>query len=226
MSDGNLFARLAAIDTTCLADAGPDLGVLPTDLCPIGRSRRLVGRALTVDARSDLMSTIAAIKASGPGDVLVISAGDDDRAAAGELFATEAQRRGVAGIVIDGRSRDSAVVGKLDIAVFSRGPAPNAPGARKLPRIQVPITIGDVEIQPGDIVLGDGDGIVVGPTAAIEAALEKAEAIQARERRLQAAIQAGRSLFEALNFDEHLAALEAGRPSRLVIGEMPEGEQR
>ena len=129
MSDGDLFARLAAIDTTCLADAAPDLGVLPADLRPVGRSRRLAGRALTVDARSDLMSTIAAIKASGPGDVLVISAGDDARAAAGELFATEAQRRGVAGIVIDGRSRDSAVVGELDIAVFSRGPAPDSPGA-------------------------------------------------------------------------------------------------
>jgi regulator of RNase E activity RraA len=88
----------------------------------------------------------------------------------------------------------------------------------------VPITIGDVEIQPGDIVLGDEDGIVVGPAAAIEAALGKAEAIQARERRLLAAIRAGRSLFEALNFDEHAAALEAGQPSGLVIGEMPEGE--
>jgi len=220
-----LFARLAAIDTTCLADAGPDLGVLPRELRPVGRARRLVGRAVTVDARSDLMSTIAAIKASGPGDVLVISAGDNERGAAGELFATEAQRRGVAGFVIDGRSRDTAVVAELDMPVFSRGFAPNAPGARKVPRIQVPITIGDVEVQPGDIVLGDVDGIVVGPPAAVEAALEKAEAIQARERRLQAAIQGGRSLFEAMNFDEHVAALEAGEESRLAIGELPERPQ-
>jgi 4-hydroxy-4-methyl-2-oxoglutarate aldolase len=220
-----LFARLAAIDTTCLADAGPELGVLPRELRPVGRAKRLVGRAVTVDARSDLMSTIAAIASSGPGDVLVISAGDHERGASGELFATEAQRRGIAGFVIDGRSRDTAVVGELDMAVFSRGFAPNAPGAQKVPRIQVPITIGDVEIQPGDIVLGDVDGIVVGPPAAVEAALEKAEAIQARERRLQAAIQGGRSLFEAMNFDEHVAALEAGEESRLVIGEMPESPQ-
>lgn len=217
-----MLRRLAELDSTSLADAGGDLAVLPSALRPVGRVRRLLGPAVTADAGSDLMSVIAGLRACGPGDVLVVSVGDDERAAAGELFATEAVRRGLAGIVIDGRCRDSAVVGDLDLAVYARGVAPNAYPAQKVPRIQVPIMIGTVEIRPGDIVLGDEDGLVAGSDAAMCAVLEGAEAIQARERRLRTAIDGGRSLFEALNVDEHVAVLRDGRSSRLTFRELDE----
>ena len=209
--------RLARIDTTSLADAGGgSLRILPPELRPIRSGLRLVGRALTVDAHDDLMPVLAGLHQAGAGDVLVVR-GNDRHAVAGELFATEALRRGVAGIVIDGRCRDSRTLATLDLPVYARGVAPTACPARGIPVIQVPITIGDVTVHPGDLVLGDDDGLVVGTTEEIEAALDTAEAIQQREQALQTAIAAGESLFDHLNYDEHLAAVEAGRDSRLAF---------
>ena len=212
----DLLQRLAAIDTTSLKDAGPGLRVLPAALRPIRPGVRLLGRALTVDAREDLMPVLAGLAQSGPGDVLVI-AGHPDHAVAGELFATEAQRRGVAGIVIDGRCRDSRILAGLDLPVFARGVAPSACPARAVPVIQVPLLIGDVTVQPGDLVLGDDDGLVVGREAEVLAAIDGAEAIQHREGALRVAIEGGESLFDHLNYDEHVAALRDGRDSKLTF---------
>jgi regulator of RNase E activity RraA len=207
--------RLTRVDTTSLVDAGPDLRVLPIALRPVRPGLRLVGRALTVDARADLLSMFAALHRSGPGDVLMV-AGHADRAVSGELFATEARRRGVAGIVIDGFCRDSRTLATLDLPVYARGTAPNACPVGTEPIVQVPIRIGPVEVRPGDLVLGDDDGLVVGTEAEVAAVLDAAEAIQQREERLRTAIEAGSSLFDGLNYDEHVAALREGRPSTLT----------
>ncbi|GAA3690324.1 RraA family protein [Microlunatus aurantiacus] len=210
----DLIQRLAAVDTTSLKDAGAWLRVLPAALRPIRPGARLLGRALTVDAREDLMPVLAGLAEAGPGDVLVI-AGHPDHAVAGELFATEALRRGVAGIVIDGRCRDSRILAGLGLPVFARGVAPSACPARAVPVIQVPILIGDVTVRPGDLVLGDDDGLVVGSDAEVREAVDGAEAIQQREGALRAAIEGGESLFDHLNYDEHVAALREGRDSKL-----------
>ena len=77
--------------------------------------------------------------------------------------------------------------------------------------------IGDVTVEPGDLVLGDDDGLVVGSAAEVAEAIDGAEAIQQREGALRAAIEAGESLFDHLNLDEHVAALRAGRPTRLTF---------
>jgi regulator of RNase E activity RraA len=195
-------------------DAVGGLRVLPSALRPIRPGLRLVGRALTVDARDDLMSMLAGLQQSGPGDVLVV-AGNADHAVAGELFATEALRRGVAGIVIDGLCRDSRTLAELDLPVYARGVAPTACPARSVPVIQVPIMIGSVEVRPGDLVLGDDDGLVVATETELLAVLHAAEVIQRREGALQAAIAAGSSLFDSTNYDEHVAALRAGQDSKL-----------
>ncbi len=218
--DDDLLNRLRALDTTSLADAGGDVRVVSPDLRPVGRARRFAGVAVTADARADLMSVIAALAAAGPGDVLVVAVGDQERAVAGELFATEAVRRGVAALVIDGRCRDSAVLGELDLPVFARGVASNAYPARQVPQIQLAITVGGIEVRPGDLVVGDDDGLVVGSAAVFESVVARAEAIQDRERALRSAIESGRSLFDALNVDEHVAALTEGRPSALAFSEL------
>ena len=72
-------------------------------------------------------------------------------------------------------------------------------------------------VRPGDIVLGDEDGLVVGDEAELAGAIDAAEAIQTREAALRQAIAGGASLFDSLNFDEHAANLAAGRPSRLTF---------
>src|SRR5918995_5026420 len=98
----------------------------------------------------------AGLRLAGPGDVLVV-VGHDQHAVAGELFATEALRRGVAGIVIDGRCRDSRTLARLDLPVYARGVAPTACPARATPVIQVLITIGGGEGRPADLLLRDDD---------------------------------------------------------------------
>lgn len=211
-----VLERLAGVDTTSLVDAAGGLRVLPPALRPVRRGLRLVGRALTVDAREDLMSMFAGLQQSGPGDVLVV-AGNSEHAVAGELFATEALRRGVAGIVIDGLCRDSRTLAELDLPVYARGVAPTACPARSMPVVQVPITIGAVVVRPGDLVLGDDDGLVVATENELQAVLDVAEVIQRREEALRAAIAAGSSLFDATNYDEHVAALRAGRDSKLTF---------
>ena len=212
-----VLERLARIDTTSLVDAGQGrLRVLPVELRPVRPGLRMVGRALTVDAHDDLMPMLAGLRLAGPGDVLVV-VGHDQHAVAGELFATEARRRGVTGIVIDGRCRDSRTLAHLDLPLYARGVAPTACAARAVPVIQVPITMGGVEVRPGDLVLGDDDGIVVTDDDEVLAWLEGAEVIQRREEALRDAITAGSSLFDSLNYDEHLAALQAGRDSKLAF---------
>lgn len=211
-----VLERLARVDTTSLVDVGRGLRVLPTTLRPVRRGLRLVGRALTVDAREDLMSVLAGLQQSGPGDVLVV-AGSDQHAVAGELFATEALRRGVAGIVIDGFCRDSRTLAELQLPVYARGVAPTACPARAVPIVQVPIRIGPVEVRPGDVVLGDDDGLVVATEEELQAVLDAAEAIQRREETLRTAIAAGVSLFDRVNYDEHLTAVSSGRDSTLTF---------
>jgi len=194
-----VLERLTRVDTTSLVDAGGGLRVLPAAIRPVRRGLRLVGRALTVDAREDLMSVFAGLQQSGPGDVLVVS-GSGEHAVAGELFATEALRRGVAGIVIDGLCRDSRTLAELALPVYARGVAPTACPARAVPVVQVPIIIGRVEVRPGDLVLGDDDGVVVATEEQVQAVLDTAEAIQRREEALRMAITAGSSLFDSVNY--------------------------
>jgi regulator of RNase E activity RraA len=214
----DVLRRLARVDTTSLVDAaGGGLRVLPAALRPVRRGLRMVGRALTVEARQDLMAVFEGLNQARPGDVLVIAAGGDEHAVLGELFATEALRRGVTGIVIDGLCRDTRTLAGLEIPVYARGAVPTAYPARAVPVVQVPIAIGGVEVRPGDLVLGDDDGVVVAAEDEALAALDGAEAIQRREEALRAAIDGGASLFESVNYDEHLAALRAGGESGLAF---------
>ena len=212
----NLLFRLAGIDTTSLADAGRGVvGVLPAEIRPVRPGLRILGTAVTVEARDDLMPMLAGLRLAGPGDVLMV-AGSSEHAVAGELFGTEALRRGMAGIVIDGYCRDTRTLATLELPVYSRGAAPSAPGASSAqPVVQVPITIGGVEVHPGDIVIGDEDGVVIAGAEAFASVIDVAEEIQQREQGLQRAIAAGESLFDHVDFDAHLARLQAGEPSKL-----------
>ncbi len=218
MTTQNLLDRLGHLSTTSLVDAAPTLRILPPSLRPVAPGRHLVGRVVTAKASRDLMSVIHGLRESGPGDVLVVDAGGDERAVAGELFGTEAQRRGLAGLVIHGRSRDSATLARLAMPVWSTGFAPNAYGAKALPETGVPLSLAGVAVNPGELVVGDDDGLVVGSTEELAAAVDAAEAIEARERGLQVRLLEGASLFDVLNYDEHLAALREGRPAGLAFG--------
>jgi 4-hydroxy-4-methyl-2-oxoglutarate aldolase len=84
-----------------------------------------------------------------------------------------------------------------------------------VPEVNVPVLLGDVPVNPGDILLGDHDGIVVATEAELAAAIDKAEAIQVAEDALCASMADGVSLFDKLNFNEHIKNLRAGESSSL-----------
>jgi 4-hydroxy-4-methyl-2-oxoglutarate aldolase len=205
------------LDAASLSDADKALRILPRELRPYSRGIRMVGRAVTITAGADLIPILGGLQQCGAGDILVVDAGTADHAVLGELFATEALRREMAGLVVYGLCRDTAVLAQLPLPIYALGTIPRAAGATRLPVSQQPVRLGDIEVRPGEILVGDDDGIAVLSDVELEAALETAEAIQRREGRIRSAIQDGTPLFEQLNFAEHVANLQAGRPSSLAF---------
>lgn len=154
---------------------------------------RVVGRARTlrfIPFRPDLFARKGggynaqklAFDAVGPGEVLVIEArGERGTGTVGDVLALRAQVRGAAGIVTDGGTRDFDVVAALDIPTFSQGPHPSVLGRRHVPwETDVAIACGGAAVEPGDVIVGDGDGVIVIPPAiawevAREAAAQEAE---------------------------------------------------
>jgi 4-hydroxy-4-methyl-2-oxoglutarate aldolase len=197
-----LLERLLALDTTTLADAAKDLRVMDPGLRPVATGRKLAGRAVTVAANGGLLPVLDGLERAGAGDVLVIDGGGAPPALAGELFASEAQRRGLAGIVIDGYCRDTSELRAIDLPFYARGWVPNAFGAGAEPGAPGPVRCGGVEVAPGDVLVGDDDGIVVGTSAQLTAALDAAEDLRATERSILAGIRAGTSLFDRIERHE------------------------
>lgn len=210
-----LLERLSAVDTTTLADAGKQLRVMDGGLRPLRLGLKLVGRAVTVAAGEDLMPVLDGLARADAGDVLVVDGGGTPRALAGELFGSEAVRRGLAGIVIDGACRDSNQLRELPLPFYARGLSPRAAPAQGVPGEPGTVRCGGVEVAPGDVLVGDDDGIVVGSPDELAAVVDAAEALQATEASMLASIQAGDSLFSRLDYEEHLARRRAGEESTL-----------
>jgi len=138
---------------------------------------RIAGPAFTVrTARHDNLMLHAAIYRAEPGDVIVVEAGDDAMAVAGGNVCAIAQKRGVAGFVIDGVIRDIGESRDKNFPLFARGRSP-IPGSKEGPgEINHPIRCGGVVVHPGDVVIADDEGIVVVPLAKAEEVLKKAQA--------------------------------------------------
>jgi len=138
---------------------------------------RIAGPAFTVrTARHDNLMLHAAIYRAEPGDVIVVEAGDDAMAVAGGNVCAIAQKRGVAGFVIDGVIRDIGESRDKGFPLFARGRSP-IPGTKEGPgEINHPIRCGGIVVHPGDVVIADDEGIVVVPLAKAEEVLKKAQA--------------------------------------------------
>ncbi|WP_043838792.1 RraA family protein [Muricoccus aerilatus] len=153
----------------------------------------LAGHALTVKSRpGDNLMVHKAIALAQPGDVIVVDAGGDlTNAIIGELMLAQMVKRGLAGIVINGAIRDSAAIRAQDFPVFAagvthRGPYKDGPG-----EINVPVAIDGMVIAPGDLVLGDDDGLLCVPLDQAEAIHAAASAKHAAEEKQMANIAAG-----------------------------------
>ena len=205
-----LFERLSRLDPAAIADANKAIRVLLPSIRPIQSGLQLLGQAYTVQCKDDFFAVIAALDDAMPGDILVIDTQDSSVAVVGELFSLEAVRAGLGGIVIDGLCRDLTTIRTLEMPVYARASSPVSGTRKALGERQLPIQCGGVEINPGDIMFGDDDGIIVGSTSELATLLPAAEAIKQTEQAVIEHLGNGTSLLSLLNFTEHRNGIQAG----------------
>lgn len=145
---------------------------------------RLCGQARTVTPMpGDNSVLLAACGLAEPGEVVVVGgAGLDSVAVAGEWVTRRCQSRGLGGLVIDGAVRDLPDIRNLGFPVFARGAVPRAPHRSIGGKMDLPVTVGGVRISPGDLLIGDDDGIAVVPLIAVEEALRKCQDRMSQDR--------------------------------------------
>ena len=210
-----LHQALLELDCASLTDANKSLRVVDAAIVAVNPGHKLVGVARTVRCREDFLTVIEALDQAQAGEVLVIDTQGSRRAVLGELFSLEAERRGLAGIIVDGPVRDVRTLRQLSMPIYARCFCPCAGTTRDLMATQVPITCGGVMVDAGDIVVGDDDGIVVGTVAELEAVLAAARETERLEAIVRGRMAAGQSLLSMLNHGEHVQALARGETSKL-----------
>ncbi len=185
-----MFGTIAKeLYTAVLSDVLDELGyrdqAMPPSIRPLDDDLVMVGRARTgsyrevysvVPGDNPYALEIALVDDLQPGDVAVLGCGGSSRIAPwGELLSTAARARGAAGCLTDGFVRDIKFIRQMKFPVFHGGIAPlDSKGRGKVAEIDVPIRCGGVAVAPGDLVVGDADGVIVVPRAVEAAALDKA----------------------------------------------------
>lgn len=164
-ADPGTLALLSRVPVANIGDAMDRLGIVDSAIKPVWAGARIAGSAYTIWTRSgDNLHVHRAIDLAEPGDVLVVNGGGDtSRALLGELMGTRAKLRGLAGFVVDGAIRDAADLGELGLPVFARAVTPAGPYKNGPGRLLVPIALGGVSVSPGDVIVGDSDGVAVVP---------------------------------------------------------------
>lgn len=203
-----MFA-LRDFGTATVYEAQGAKGALDSGIKPIASFMRMAGPAFTVDMRpaDNLMCHYALLKVK-PGDVLVLDAkGFMEAGPWGDVLTEQALHLGLAGLVIHGAVRDAAAITATGFPVFSRGlsikgTAKNQPG-----QINIPIMIGDVCISPGDIIVGDQDGLVVVNRDDADKVAALCRAREDKEAEYRKQIRAGATTAGLLNLGETLARL-------------------
>lgn len=196
--------RASKLDTTALSDAMDRLGIAGQCLGikPLDHRFRMAGRAYTIlygpaakppGTVGDYIDDVA------PGSVIVLdNGGREDATVWGDILTWVAHQHGIAGTVIDGACRDTALALELGYPIYSRSYSMRT----GKDRVQVegtngPVNIGNARVHPGDLLRGDSDGVVVIPRAHEDAILKAAEEIDAVEDRIRQAVRSGMSLREA-----------------------------
>ncbi len=195
------FERLTATElapfrdrsTSFVVDAMNGRGALEHAIKPLDRASRFAGSALTARAGArDNLAAVAALDRIQPGDVLVIATqGFTGTATLGDNMARMAKMRGAVALVTDGMVRDAAEIVELGIPCFCRGITPNSAFPSGPGEVGLPLALGEVVVDAGDLVLGDADGVVVVSRAELAAVTARLEQVAAKEARMHANVAAG-----------------------------------
>lgn len=197
------------IPTGVVGDCMGRCNSMAADMKPAWPGATVVGPALTVRTfPADNLMIHKAVTLAKPGDVLLVNAGGyKDYAVFGDLLGLSCKVHHLAGIVIDGASRDADGMRAIEFPVFARailpaGPFKDSPGA-----INVPVSCAGVVVQPGDIIVGDADGVVVVPQAHAADVLAKAQAAVVKEQMMRERILKGEYIYDILKLGDVLKGL-------------------
>lgn len=194
-ADPKVLASLREIPVSALSDT-MHRNVGSTGLLPYHRpaDQTMAGTAVTARSRGgDNLTYLRALDFCRPGDVLVVDAGGDlNNAVVGGILTFYAATIGLAGVVIDGAIRDVAQIRERGFPVYARGVTHRGPYKDGPGEINVPISIGGMSVNPGDVVVGDQDGLLAIPQLGIGELIDKAHAILAAEAETMRAMQEGR----------------------------------
>lgn len=183
-----IIEKLRGTPTSSLSDALDKMGItgfMSCEIKPVFGETRIVGPAVTIKDTLDSVAeppllALEAIDSAKKGDVIVRAADGDSRDIGlwGGLMATASKQRGIEAVVVDGGIRDVAEITKLQLPIFARSVVPSTSiGRTRVLATNVPVVCGGVKVNPSDIVVGDGDGVVVIPTQRVTQVLKTAEEI-------------------------------------------------
>jgi 4-hydroxy-4-methyl-2-oxoglutarate aldolase len=184
------------------------MSLLDPAIAPLNRGLKIVGQAVTAYVfPGDGLAGYRALQLAGAGQVLVIAtAGQATTPMFGEMVSLAAREKGLAGVVVDGPVRDSDALTKTQFPVWCRGRYAGRLLKRGPGEVNVPVVCGGVLIEPGDVIVADGDGVLRIPLADAPRVLSAAQARARREDGIRAAIAAGANMYEVVGLK---AALDA-----------------
>jgi len=203
----HILQRFRQLPTGNVCDANGKAGNMDAGMKPIDPRSKLVGPAVTVRSQpGDNLVLHQAIYEAGPGTVLVIDAhGYTGAGPFGDIMVTACMARGIAGVVLDGACRDANDIEEMGFPFFSRGLNPGGTVKESLGPINGPIQCGGVLVRPGDLIVGDRDGVVVVPQESIGEVLDAAQRIFDRELEVRQMLRAGKTTLEIYGLDRILA---------------------
>ncbi len=227
----NIIKILGEHPTAVIADAAFKIGatvrLLPSNLYSLKPDARLIGKVTTVKCNNDLVSILEGLMRAESGDVLLIdNNGFSGAGCIGDVIVSEAVRKKISGIVVYGSIRDSQQISTMEISVFCTGKC--SVGPLKLPGqqsknglVNVVLEIEGTSIKPGDILIGDVDGVIVVETDRLDEIISKAEEIEHKEETLMKRIESGESLTDIFGVKKFLEKRE-GDPEYLFNSHLAE----
>ncbi len=197
--DEEIHALFLQTSTPNISDAMHRKGVMH-GIRPVFEDIKLVGTAVTVQTfEGDWAKVVEAIDTAKEGEVIVVYAGAKDVAPWGELASWSCKQKGIAGIVIDGATRDVDEIRRIRFPVFARYIVPNAGEPKGFGELNTEITCGGQEVRPGDWIIGDDNGVVVVPRERAYEIARRAKEVWKNEERVREEIKRGKTLSQVLD---------------------------
>jgi 4-hydroxy-4-methyl-2-oxoglutarate aldolase len=200
----DLIKQLSMFSSATICEALGNSNYLPSGIKPINSSMKVCGPAYTVKTMPrDNVLLHRAYAYAKAGDVIIADcSGFYEAGYWGDLLSLGAMKHGINGLVIDGCVRDAADIEAMGFPVFSRGLCIRGTSNLGEGTLNEPIIIGEALINPGDIVVGDRDGVAIVPFSKIKETIEKAIAREAKEERTRAELRKGKPSIEIYGWKE------------------------